>query len=256
MTELDVSRWDAFYQRPLSPTLEEIQRRYLTSAYPADVHALTIWPTWDLGVVAQGLRVSAGQTVLDIACGGGELGLWVTRALGAALIGVDPSSVARDRARAAAEREGRSDTTILDGHMVSIPLPDASVDALMSIDTLHFSTDAVATLTEMRRVLRAGARCVVVGMEPRGAEGIARPDGSRPQRWSDAFEHAGFTLVAYTETFDWEARFVQAWDEIAAREATIRTELGEYADGLLEIVPRPAEFAATVRHGMAVAEAR
>lgn len=256
MAEIDVTRWDTFYSRPLSPTLDAIHRRHLTSAYPAEVQALTIWPTWDLAVIAEHLGARAGQTVLDIACGGGQLGLWVTRTLGAALIGVDPSPVARERARAAAERAGRSDTTILDGHLLSIPLPDASVDALMSIDTMHFATDADATLTEMRRVLRPGGRCVAVGMEPRAAEGVLRPDGSRPERWSDAFERAGFTVVAYTETPNWETRFVEAWRAVAENEATIRMELGAHAEGLLEMVPRPEEFAATVRHGMVVAEAR
>lgn len=256
MADVDVSRWDAFYSRPLSPTLDAIHRRTLTSAYPAEVQALTIWPTWDLAVVAEHLRAKPGQTVLDIACGGGQLGLWITRKLGAALIGVDPSPVAREQARAAAERAGRADTTILDGHLLSIPVPDASVDALMSIDTIHFATDADATLSEMRRVLRPGGRCVVIGMEPREAEGALRTDGSRPRRWSDAFERSGFSMVTHAETPDWESRFVEAWRAVAEHEATIRTELAAHADGLLEIVPRPEEFAATVRHGMVVAEAR
>lgn len=45
------------------------------------------WP------LVSGLRVGAGQRLLDLACGRGGVGLWLARATGAQLTGVDWSPV-------------------------------------------------------------------------------------------------------------------------------------------------------------------
>ena len=63
--------------------------------YPAEVQPWggTTW--WLLGRYVSELRVGPGQQLVDLACGRGGPGLWVARATGADLIGIDWSPVAR-----------------------------------------------------------------------------------------------------------------------------------------------------------------
>ena len=52
----------------------------------------TTW--WVLGRSMSALRVEPGATLVDVGCGRGKPGLWLSRETGAALIGVDWSPVA------------------------------------------------------------------------------------------------------------------------------------------------------------------
>jgi SAM-dependent methyltransferase len=245
----DVARWDDAYSKPPMPVLEAIMRRHLTSAYPPEVHATTVWPTWDLDIIAGHLRLAPGATLLDLPCGLGELGLWVSAKIGCALIGVDPSSVGLDRARQRAREHQRDDATFVEGHFLELPLPDASVNAIMSIDGIHFVTDIQGTFREMRRVLHDGARCVLVGAEPLQAT-------DRP-RWSTAIADEGFTVLHEEPTPDWSARFHAAWREVGENEEEIRAEADDGGETAMGHVERAAALSADVlRHVLVVAEAR
>src|SRR6266542_3895470 len=72
--------------------------------YPEEVQALGMTTWWTLGRCVSALRVGPGRLLVDLACGRGGPGLWLSRATGADLIGVDWSPVAVEAAtnRAAA----------------------------------------------------------------------------------------------------------------------------------------------------------
>ena len=109
-------------------------------------------------VVADAAGIAAGQRVLDVASGTGVLARTVAARVGAsgAVIGLDANPEMLAVAR-------RLDATIewIHARAESLPLPDASVDAVVSQFGLMFFADRVAALGEMQRVLRSGGRLAV-----------------------------------------------------------------------------------------------
>ena len=109
-------------------------------------------------VVCGAAGVSAGQRVLDVACGTGVLALAAAErvAPGGAVVGLDASSdmlgVARRKGGAIDWREGRAE---------ALPFADASFDRVVSQFGLMFFADRAAALREMHRVLRPGGRMAV-----------------------------------------------------------------------------------------------
>lgn len=108
-------------------------------------------------VTLVGLR--RGQAALDVGCGPGALTEHLVRALGEdAVAAVDPSA---SFVRAARERFPRAD--VRTGHAERLPFPDDAFDAALAQLVVHFMTDPVGGLREMRRVTRPGgtvAACV------------------------------------------------------------------------------------------------
>jgi SAM-dependent methyltransferase len=101
--------------------------------------------------VVRTLGLGRGRTVVDIGAGTGKL----TRALlpsGAEVIAVEPVA----EMRAVLERELR-EVRALEGTAESLPLDDASADAIVVGQAFHWF-DAAAALAEFHRVLRASGR--------------------------------------------------------------------------------------------------
>jgi SAM-dependent methyltransferase len=111
-----------------------------------------------VGLGAAQRRLSAAQHVLDVACGTGALTRTVAARVGRAgrVIGLDANPQMLAVAR-------RLDASIewLEGRAEALPLPDASVDAVVSQFGLMFFDDRVAALREMQRVLEPGGRLAV-----------------------------------------------------------------------------------------------
>ncbi|HEU5296903.1 MAG TPA: methyltransferase domain-containing protein [Burkholderiaceae bacterium] len=109
-------------------------------------------------VVADVAGIAAGQRVLDVACGTGVLARTVATRVGpsGAVLGVDANPDMLAVAR-------RLDAAIqwIDARAEALPLPDASVDAVVSQFGLMFFDDRVQALREMQRVLRPGGRLAV-----------------------------------------------------------------------------------------------
>ncbi len=128
---------------------------------PAEVYEAEFVPALFLPfapIVADAAAIGPGQRALDVACGTGALTRTVAARVGAAgrAIGLDANPEMLAVAR-------RLDAPIewLDGRAEALPLPDASVDAVVSQFGLMFFDDRVAALREMRRVLRPGGRIAV-----------------------------------------------------------------------------------------------
>lgn len=96
--------------------------------------------------------VNGPITVLDIGAGPGSLLLEVASlAPAATLIGVEPSASMREIAAA-------NGLTEIDGRAEDIPLPDASVDIVVSTLSMHHWDDPGRAFAEIRRVLRPGGQ--------------------------------------------------------------------------------------------------
>ena len=101
-----------------------------------------------------------GERVLDLGSGGGIDVLLSARRVGPSgfAYGVDMTDDMLTLARANAARAGASNVEFLKGEIEDVPLPDASVDVVISNCVINLSTDKPAVLAEMFRVLVPGGR--------------------------------------------------------------------------------------------------
>jgi SAM-dependent methyltransferase len=101
-----------------------------------------------------------GETVLDLGSGGGIDVLLSARRVGPGgfAYGLDMTDEMLDLARRNAADAGAQNVEFRKGEIEAIPLPDASVDVVISNCVINLSTDKPAVLREMFRVLRPGGR--------------------------------------------------------------------------------------------------
>ena len=89
--------------------LWRLAREAYGDEYPEEIQAWGMTTWWTLGQFISGLRVGPGQRLVDLACGRAGVGLWLARATGAQLTGVDWSPVAVAEATAALHNSCRRD---------------------------------------------------------------------------------------------------------------------------------------------------
>ncbi|HSL98359.1 MAG TPA: methyltransferase domain-containing protein, partial [Candidatus Deferrimicrobiaceae bacterium] len=101
-----------------------------------------------------------GETVLDLGSGGGIDVLLSARRVGPTgrAIGVDMTDEMLELARRNATEARVENVEFVKGTIESLPLPDASVDVVISNCVINLAADKSATLAEIARVLRPGGR--------------------------------------------------------------------------------------------------
>jgi arsenite methyltransferase len=101
-----------------------------------------------------------GERVLDLGSGGGIDVLLSARRVGPSgfAYGVDMTDDMLTLARANAAKAGAANVEFVKGEIEDLPLPDASVDVVISNCVINLSTDKPAVLAEMFRVLVPGGR--------------------------------------------------------------------------------------------------
>ena len=101
-----------------------------------------------------------GETVLDLGSGGGIDVLLSARRVGPTgrAYGLDMTDEMLDLARANAAAAGATNVEFVKGHMEAIPLPDASIDVVISNCVVNLSPDKPAVFGEIYRVLTPGGR--------------------------------------------------------------------------------------------------
>jgi arsenite methyltransferase len=104
--------------------------------------------------------IEPGQTVLDIGCGAGIDTILAARRTGPAgrVIGLDFLPEMLERTESAAAAAGLDNVETLEAEMEAIPLPDASVDQVISNGVINLSPRKARVLAECARVLRPGGR--------------------------------------------------------------------------------------------------
>jgi SAM-dependent methyltransferase len=109
-------------------------------------------------------------SLLDLPCGGGALLPLLERAgFRGRAIEVDLAAAMIERTRRAAERVHGFSVDVVRGDATALPLDDASVDAVVSINGLHVLERPGEALAEMVRVLRPGGRALIVTIATTGA---------------------------------------------------------------------------------------
>jgi ubiquinone/menaquinone biosynthesis C-methylase UbiE len=97
----------------------------------------------------------AGHTILDVACGAG-FGVEMLRTADASVLGID-----YDATTLREVRRSQPASRLVHADATRLPLQDASVDGVVSFETIEHVPDARALVLEIRRVLKPGGRLVL-----------------------------------------------------------------------------------------------
>jgi len=153
-----------------------------------------------------------GEKVLDLGSGGGIDCFLAARQVGADghVIGLDMTEDMISLARKNAENLGARNVEFIHSEMEKIPLPDKSVDVVISNCVICLSPDKDAVITEAFRVLTPGGRIhisdmVALGQNADGAEldlyeWACCIAGAEDQGvYTDRLARAGFTGISLTQ---------------------------------------------------------
>jgi arsenite methyltransferase len=134
-----------------------------------------------------------GETVLDLGSGAGADVLISAARVGMTgrAIGLDMTDEMLELARANAAAAGVGNVEFVKGHIEDIPLPDASVDVVISNCVINLSGDKPRVLREAARVLKPGGRFAV-------SDVIADPDMDEATK-ADMVQWTGCVAGALTE---------------------------------------------------------
>jgi arsenite methyltransferase len=156
-----------------------------------------------------------GETVLDLGSGAGADVLISARRVGESgrAIGLDMTDEMLELARANAAEAGVTNVEFLKGYIEDIPLPDASVDVVISNCVINLSTDKTRVLEEIFRVLRPGGRVGVSDVV--AADGLSEVERATRgsyvgciagaltmSEYSEGLMRAGFTDVGIDVTHE------------------------------------------------------
>ena len=105
-------------------------------------------------------ELSEGEVVLDLGSGGGIDVILSAKRVGQTGLayGLDMTDEMLALARANAKEAGVTNAHFLKGEIEQVPLPDASVDVVISNCVINLSVDKPSVLAEAARVLRPGGR--------------------------------------------------------------------------------------------------
>ena len=132
-----------------------------------------------------------GETVLDLGSGGGIDCFIAAEQVGESgrVFGLDMTPDMLDLANANKDRMGVSNVEFIKGHLEEIPLPDASINVVISNCVICLSPDKDAVFQEAFRVLTPGGRLHVSDMLALSQDGPALNDS---QAWASCIAGAEY----------------------------------------------------------------
>jgi len=176
-----------------------------------------------------------GETVLDLGSGGGIDVLLSAQRVGPTgfAYGLDMTDEMLELARRNAATAGVINVEFFMGRMEAIPLPDASVDVVISNCVVNLSTNKAAVLAQVARVLRPGGRlgisfsgCIASALsfsEYRAGLSAVGLEGIRITSTHAVADGLHGAIIQATKPLDWTADRIRAVDlprPLAAPSAT------------------------------------
>ena len=196
-----------------SPVKDEIQQRHL--GLPPHLLSTSLLGWEGIAEVVEALRLSPGDTLLDLACGRGGYGLEIAARTGARLLGVDFSAEAVRQAREYARRLDRT-ADFRFGDLAATGLGDGSVDTVLCVDAIQFAQQPGAAYCELQRVLAPGGRAVLTCWEPLGQDDERLPYRLRRVDLAAGLTAAGFGNIEVRDRAGWRACERAMWQEAVA----------------------------------------
>ncbi len=146
--------------------------------------------------------LESGETVLDLGSGGGFDCFLAAHEVGpeGRVIGVDMTPEMVERARAAAARKSYENVEFRLGEIEHLPVPDATVDVVISNCVLNLSPEKPRVFEEIYRVLQPGGRMSI--------SDIVLPSGADPLESGDANDLAA--CITGAEPIDSLERMLEA----------------------------------------------
>jgi SAM-dependent methyltransferase len=181
-------------------------------------------------------ELHAGEVVLDLGSGGGIDVLLSARRVGPSgfAYGLDMTDAMLELARRNAAEAGATNVAFLKGDIAAIPLPDNSVDVIISNCVINLAADKDPVLREAFRVLRPGGRFAVSDIVIHG--GLPAELGGGDELRRDLSSWAGCIAGALTDE-EYRMGLTTAGFEAIDLEITRRYSAGDLGE------PQPAWMA-------------
>jgi len=186
-------------------------------------------------------ELKQGETVLDLGSGGGIDVLLSARRVGLTgkVYGLDMTDEMLELARDNQRKSGVHNVEFLKGEIEQIPLPDNSVDVIISNCVINLSANKDRVLNEALRVLKPGGRFAVSDIVVRGP--IPSEIRRRVEFWAGC-------IAGALEDREYETKLTQAGFVDVAIEPT-RIYAASDAKGLLATIGPDAEQIAAMVDG-------
>ena len=188
------------------------------------------------GPVVELLNPQAGEAILDLGCGDGELTERIA-ASGAAMTGVDssPTMVAAARARGLNVYEGSARTVLF----------DAEFDAVFSNAALHWMPDAEAVISAVCRSLKPGGRFVAemggqgnIAAIRTALQAVLSPYGINAEEIAASFYPSPAHYQRLLEAGGLSVRYIELIPRPTPLPHGMATWLNTFRNGVLDLLPQ------------------
>lgn len=175
---------------------------------PDDGTAAALEASLGCGVPTAVADLAEGDVVLDLGSGAGGDVLISARRVGPSgkAYGLDMTPEMLELARSNAAAAGVGNVEFLEGYLEDVPLPDASVDVVISNCVINLAADKRVVLAEAARVTRAGGRFAV--------SDVIADEGMDEATRADMAAYTGCIAGALTEAEYRDTLAATGWEQV------------------------------------------
>lgn len=202
--------------------MEKIWADAFGEDYPAGLEHYGYLTRQDLASLSALLDLQPGSSLLDIGCGKGGPGLRLAETGNLQLTGVDIIPAALDQAREFQQAfQLKYPATFAEGGFLTLPLPDESMDAVLSIDSLWTVPNKIEGLAAVKRVMKPGARFIFTHWDLLAVDPV------------ELLEQSGLKFISRQDTPNWKTYQEKVYAGIHQYQEELVAEMGEAANMLL-----------------------
>lgn len=182
----------------------------------------------DLADLLEHLDLRSGTRALDLGCGAGVLSAYIAETTGAHVTGLDQAASAIEAARQRTADQ-TDNLTFVVGDLNALEFPDASFNAILSLDTIYWAADLPATLSRLRRMTRPGGRIGIFFEQKASGQHQAALLRAGGTELAQALEQAGIPYDAY----DYTERSAAFWRRLHEAVTDLRPDFEAEGNGII-----------------------